>query len=74
MSEDLKPKRRYSKTRSDLVLVFCAGTIIYTLAYRSESSIAENVISYAFLTIAAVLGFYQGVGHFDYRVNRKKDE
>lgn len=73
MSEEIKPKRRYSKTRSDLVLAFCAGTIIYVLVYRSESSIAEDVISYAFLTIAAVLGFYQGVGHFDYRVNKNKD-
>lgn len=69
-----KSQRRYTKRRTDLSLIFCAGIVIYTVGWRSESAIAEAVISFAFLTGMALLGIYQGVGHADLRaISKQKD-
>jgi hypothetical protein len=64
-------KRRYSKTRTDIALVFCALIIIYTLVFRSESEIAAGVISTAFFSAGTLFGIYQGVGNLDLRALQK---
>lgn len=71
---ETKPQRHYTKRRSDVVLFFCMSVIIYVLAFRSESEIAESVLAWAFSLIFGVLGVYQAVGHADLRALSGKQE
>jgi hypothetical protein len=73
MSEE-RPRRSYTKRRTDAALAFCAAVISYVLVYRDGSPIAETAITFAFLTAAALLGVYQGVGHLDLRASKKPPE
>lgn len=66
-------RRNYTKTRTDAVLMFCAVIVLVTVIWRSESKIAETVVSSAFILAGAALGIYQGVGHADMRITNKKE-
>jgi hypothetical protein len=74
MTEETRPRRSYTKRRTDAALAFCGLVIAYVLVYRDASPIAEVAVTFAFLTAAALLGVYQGVGHLDLRASRKPPE
>lgn len=74
VKEHDKPRRRYTKLRSDIVILFCMLVVIYTIVFKSESKIASDALSYSFLTIAAVLGIYQGTGAFDFYTHKKSSK
>lgn len=74
MPELQKPRRRYSKSRTDMVLVGCFAVIGYVLGWRDSSPIAETALTAAFLLIGAVIGVYQGIGHLDLRKTREGEQ
>lgn len=71
MTASDRPRRTWTKRRSDAALGFCGCLILYVVAFQSESPIAETVIAYAFGLAAAVLGLYQTIGHLDMRAAGK---
>lgn len=71
----VEPKARsYTKRRSDLVLAFCGGVVVFILGWRHDSAIADAALTWCFVTILGVLGIYQTVGHADLRAMRGKPE
>lgn len=74
MADIQKPKRRYSKSRTDLVLVGCFLVIAFVLGWRDTSPVAETAITAAFLLIGAAVGVYQGIGHLDLRKQAKEED
>lgn len=67
-------KRTWTKRRSDAALAFCGLLVLYVVAFRSDSPIAETVLAYSYGLAAAVLGIYQAVGHLDMRASKPSDE
>ena len=68
-----RPRRTWTKRRSDAALAFCGFVIVYVLGWRHDSPLAETALAYAFGTAAAVLGLYQVIGHADYRTKRSRE-
>ena len=66
--------RKFTKRRSDAVLIFAGGVIAYVLGWMPDSPLAESALTWGFVTILGVLGLYQGVGHADLRAMKGKPE
>lgn len=73
MADIQKPRRRYSKSRTDLVIIASFLVIAFVLGWRHESPVAEITILSAFGIIGAAVGVYQAVGHLDLRRQATKD-
>lgn len=69
-----RPRRTWTKRRSDAALAFCGMLIVYVVAFQADSPIAETVLAYSFGLAAAVLGLYQAIGHLDLRATGKPSE
>jgi len=74
MPDIQKPRRRYSKSRTDLVIVASFIVIGFVLGWRDTSPVAETAITAAFLLIGAAVGVYQGIGHLDLRKQAKGED
>lgn len=69
----MQPKQRKStRRRSDLALAFSGGVIACTLEWRSESAIADTIVTWAFITGVIFILIYQTVGHLGLKQMQKR--